>query len=102
MLLAPPNRVTVNGSSSLVDFLVEAEHGERLSVRIVPPSGQALAPGTYNNGQSYPGQPPGAPALDSPCSPTPTRFVVREATYNADGSIASFALDFECPGYTAP
>ena len=71
-------------------------------------SNTTLVPGAYNNAQRFPFQPAGTPGLDvsgrgSGCNTVTGRFDVLAASYLADGSVRSFAADFEqhCEGAAA-
>lgn len=69
--------------------------------------GRELIPGPYEGATRYPFQSPTTPGLDVSgsgrgCNTLTGRFDVLEAVYNADGSVAKFAADFEqhCEGAT--
>jgi len=68
-------------------------------------SNSTLVPGAYNQAQRFPFQPAGTPGLDvsgagGGCNTVSGRFDVLSASYLADGSVQSFAADFEqhCDG----
>ena len=68
-------------------------------------SNSTLVPGAYNQAQRFPFQPAGTPGVDVSgagrgCNTVSGRFDVLSASYLADGSVQSFAADFEqhCDG----
>jgi alpha-tubulin suppressor-like RCC1 family protein len=74
----------------------------------VAPQAVTLVPGTYESAQRHPAQNPTRPGLSvygdgRGCSAITGRFVVIEANYAGDGSVLSFAADYEqhCDGATA-
>ena len=79
--------------------------GGYAGVTFAPPAGEPLIPGTYNDAQRTGDQDPGEPALDvsygdEGCNTVEGRFIVDEASYDADGNVVSFAARFEahCEG----
>jgi hypothetical protein len=72
------------------------------------PQGQALGPGMYEGATRYPFQSPTHVGLDvsgdgRACNTLTGRFLVLDASYDVDGSVLTFAADFEqhCEGGTS-
>jgi hypothetical protein len=78
---------------------------DSFQVWVAAPAGQTLVPGVYNGAQRFDFRAPGTPGLDvfgdgRGCNTVAGRFVVDDATYAGDGSVLSFAMQFElhCDG----
>ncbi len=82
-----------------VDFDGSAP-GDFWSADLAAPMNAALVPGAYEGATRWPFQAAGAPGLSvygdgRGCNVLSGRFVVLEATYDANGKVQSFAADFE-------
>ena len=74
--------------------------GDFWSADFAAPMNATLVPGAYEGATRWPFQAAGAPGLDvygegRGCTVLTGRFVVLEATYDANGKVQSFAADFE-------
>lgn len=70
-------------------------------ITFAPPDGSRLTTGVYEDAQRFPFHAPGKPGLDvRGCNTVTGRFEVLEAVFRPDGSVISFAADFEhhCDG----
>src|SRR6266849_5775531 len=86
-----------NGVS--VDFAGTAP-GDFWSLDFAAPMGTTLVPGVYEGATRWPFQAASSPGLSvygdgRGCNTLTGRFVVLEATYDANGKVQSFAADFE-------
>jgi uncharacterized repeat protein (TIGR01451 family) len=86
------------GDSISLSF--RADPANTAYLRFAAPGNVRLVPGTYENATRYPFQLPTEPGLDvsvgvASCNQLTGRFVVDDARYGDDGSILSFAADFE-------
>ncbi len=95
--LAPYNRFSILSYENGFQLSVNGLGGDLWQLIMTPPSGSTLTPGVYEGavGVGW-----GSPSLDffgngNACGHGTGRFVVHEAVYNADGSIARFSADFE-------
>ena len=71
------------------------------------PNNQTLTPGNYENAQRYPFQDPSVPGMDIAgegigCNTVTGRFTVTQASYQSNGDVRRFGVDFEqlCDGAT--
>jgi hypothetical protein len=88
-----------SGSNVFSVSAISSDYSTDWWVTLAAPSGQILAPGTYQNATRYPFQAFNAPGLsfygegrgDNTSTGT---FTVLQVSYNADGSLATFAADF--------
>ncbi len=93
--------VTYDGSpAGYPIFDLQNNIGSYANVSFAPPAGEALVAGTYNNARSTGFQSPGDPGLDisfgdEGCNDDYGRFIVDEASYDANGNVISFAVRFE-------
>ncbi len=97
--LFTPSRNFDNGVS------VSIQTGDFWTLDFAAPDSQTLVPGTYDNAQRFPFQPPGVPGLSVSgqgrgCNTLTGRFVVTQAVYDGSGNVKKFSSDFEqhCEG----
>ena len=110
IFLAPPTEVTASRNShNGVEFGVEGVADNNFLLDLAAPGDATLAAGTYSGATRYPFQAPTEPGLDfsgngAGCNTSTDSFMVRDAAYNGDGSVATFAADFteSCSGSTGP
>jgi hypothetical protein len=101
-LLAPPNTLTVsrnfdNGVSFDLDVATPLEFW---NLEFAAPGNAEIAPGAYEAATRFPFQASTEPGLNLSgagrgCNTLAGRFVVHEATYATDGTVLTFAADFE-------
>lgn len=89
-----PSRNFDNG----VSLQLEADNFWHLD--LAAPDKAPLTPGVYENAQGFPFQDPGRPGLDfsgagRACGTLTGRFVVKKASYYANGDVKSLKVEFE-------
>ena len=99
--------LTLDATHSQFHFAITPGTGDYWTLNLTAPSGQALAPGLYNNAVRLPALTPGQPGMDfygngRGCNQTTGRFLVAEAVYGPSNSIARFHAKFEqhCDGWS--
>jgi uncharacterized protein DUF11 len=113
LYIAPPNTMTLTNSDQFYTYLTllvhaVGPHQDTWDLALMSPANRVLAIGTYENALEI----PGATFTDAGlsfrptfgCSPLYGRFVVRDASYDANGVPLHFAADVEqrCGSPTAP
>ncbi len=94
-----------DSNGNAVHIAVTGAQGDWWYLDFAAPGGAQLAPGSYPNATRYPFQAPTEPGLSvygqgRGCNQLTGSFEVLEASYGADGSLASFQATFEqhCEG----
>jgi hypothetical protein len=104
IFLTPLNGITAaRNDYNGVTIHLDGTAGILMTLNLAAGGNATLLPGAYEGAVRYPFQyitPGGVPGLDFSgdgrgCNEVAGRFVVRQAAYNQDGSVASFAADFE-------
>lgn len=105
---APINaKLVAGGTRSGVYYDVAGSNGDDWSATFKPPSGDIIAPGTYDNATRAPFSGDGAglevTGNGRGCNEIKGKFTVKEATFDSSGRLRTFLVDFEqhCEGATA-
>jgi uncharacterized protein DUF11/uncharacterized protein DUF5648 len=97
----PPNIVTASRNfDNGVSFNFSLTGSLYFTLDLSAPGDVTLVPGAYEAARRFPFQGPTEPGLDFSgdgrgCNQLTGRFIVHEAVYNPDDSVAAFAADFE-------
>ncbi|HZZ92511.1 MAG TPA: VCBS repeat-containing protein [Usitatibacter sp.] len=101
LYLSPPNSIRPSRNfDNGVSFDIDGTGGQWWSLDFAAPGNAPLTPGVYPVAARYTSQSQAQAGFDFSgnghgCNTSIDRFLVREATYNGDGSVRSFAADFE-------
>jgi hypothetical protein len=92
--------VTTNGPPGPDQTFIVSSPTDSFYIEIGSPTASPIVPGTYENAQRAAFRDPGSPGLDvfgdgRGCNTVAARFVVDDATYDKDGNVLTFAMQFE-------
>jgi putative cell wall-binding protein len=97
--------VTYNGLRGAYPTFTVSSPTDSFQVWFAAPAGQPLVPGTYESAQRYDTRAAGHPGLDvfgdgRGCNAVAGRFIIDDATYDAQGNVLTFSARFEdhCEG----
>jgi len=100
-------KLVAGGTRSGVYYNVAGANGSYWNASFKPPSGDIIAPGTYDNATREPFSGDGAglevTGNGRGCNEIKGKFTVKEATFDSSGRLRTFLVDFEqhCEGATA-